>query len=162
VAGVYSGVGQGVLRVSATAPDADKRKSLRKVYDYLRTIYSTKPLYVTLTANVILRSTTSTEFSIFFGQSFGGARAVYFGQEHDGDSGELTRLYTEFKVEEPGDLQALPLRFTTEDFAAIYKRNFAKSNVAVHRLVSLVYFFSVGLDNYDKEHRLPRNPILLF
>jgi hypothetical protein len=162
VAGVYTGIGQGVLRVSATTSDAGKRKSLQKVYDRLRTIYPTKTLYVTLSANVILRSTTTTEFSIFFGQSFGGARTVYFGQEHDGEAGEITRLFTEFAVKEKSDLRAIPLRFTTEDFAAIYKRNFARSNVAVHRVVSLIYFFSVGLDNYDKEHTLSRNPVRFF
>jgi hypothetical protein len=162
VAGVYTGIGQGVLRVNATASDTAKKRSLKKAYDQLRSLYPTKPLYVTLSANVILRSTVSSEFSIFFGQSFGGARTVYFGQEHNGEAGEITRLFTEFVVQEPADLQAIPLRFTTEDFAAIYKRNFARSNVAVHRVVSLIYFFSVGLENYEKEHTLTRRPIRFF
>ena len=162
MSGVYTGVAQGVLRLSATDSDSSKLDYLKKAFKRMREGYPNEPLYVTLTANVILRSTTSSSFSLFFGQSFGSARTVYFGQEHDEDTGHLSRLFTEFKVDELSDLAALPIRFTTEDFAALYKRNFAKSDVVVHRVVSLVYFFSLGLENYENDHTQERGPVRFF
>ena len=170
VAGAYSGIGQGVLRLRAQSSDAFKSASLRKAYKHVSTAYPGKPVYATLTANVILKSTTHVSFSVYFGQSFGSARAVFFGQEHDADSGEVSRLFSEYVVEQAGDLRALPIRFTTEDFSEIYKRNFALSNVSVHSVVNLVYFLSVGLENYETERsesvggsgRRRQGPVRLF
>jgi len=163
VAGAYTGIGQGVLRVRADASDAYKSGALRKAYRLMYSHYPNQTLYVTLTANVILRSTKHTSFSVFFGQSFGNTKAVYYGQEHHPVSGDITRLFSEFAVDSIEDLKALPINFTRDDFDGIYKRNFANSAVAVHRVVSLVYFLSVGLDNYERDHtQTTRTPVRLF
>ena len=66
--GVYSGISQAVVRLPAAASDETKRADLKKVFHRMRALYPSKTIYVTLTANVILRSTISTEFSLFFGQ----------------------------------------------------------------------------------------------
>ena len=124
--------------------------------------YPGKSQYVTLTANVILRSNTHKSFSCYFGQSFGAAKSVYFGQQHDAITGGVRQLFTEFVVRERADLQQLPINFTVEDFAGIYKRNFANSEVTVHRVLSLVYIFSVGLDKYQTQHTLERRPVRIF
>jgi hypothetical protein len=162
VSGVYSGIGQGILRVSAQSPDASKRAHLRRAFKEMSQLYPGKTLYTTLTANVILRSDTASEFSVYFGQSFGSAKSVYYGQEHDPITGRLQRLFTEFALETRSDLEDLPVNFTTEDFSAIYKRNFARSGVSVHRVLSLVYIFSVGIENYEQDHTQPRTPLRIF
>ncbi len=166
VSGRYSGIGQGVLRVSAAAPDAAKAAHLRRAYKQMSSRYPGRTLYATLTANVVLRSTTpgSSSFSVYFGQSFGSARSIYYGQEHDRDSGRLRRLFAEFSLGDRSDLSRLPLNFTQEDFAGLYKRNFERSNVAVHQVISLVYLFSVGLENYaEARHEdTDRHPLRLF
>ena len=151
------------MRVRADAPTSFVEGSLRKAYRHMSERYPNETLYVTLTANVLLRSTTHTSFSVYFGQSFGNAKAVFYGQEHDPVSGEISRLFSEYAVSEASHLKALPTRFTTEDFAGIYKRNFASSNVAVHSVISLVYFFSVGLEHYARDSTLAsRTPLRLF
>jgi hypothetical protein len=162
VSGRYSGIGQAVLRVSAKASEAAVRNHLDRAYRELSEAYYDEPVYVTLTANVVLKSTTSSSYSLYFGQSFGSARAVFFGQEHDPVSGELTRLFSEYVLESRADLASLPVNFTTEDFAAIYKRNFSKSNVVVKSVVSLVYIFSTGLERYERDHTLDRTPLRVF
>jgi hypothetical protein len=95
-------------------------------------------------------------------QSFGSARAIYWGQEHEGDYGEITRLYEEFVVDEVSDVDKVPLQFTSQDFGQIYRRNFSRSSVVVDRVVNLIYFFSVGMTNYADEKTMERNPIRLF
>lgn len=163
MAGAYTGVGQGILRVSADASETHKVASLRKAYQHMSRLYPDQTLHVTLTANVILRSTTEPSFSVYFGQSFGNAKSVFFGQEHDPVSGGISRIFSEFSLREASDLGSLPTRFTTEDFSAIYKRNFARSNVAVHRMISLVYLFAVGLENYERDHvQSSRTPLRIF
>ena len=162
MSGAYSGIGQGILRVNAQSPEGSKREHLRRAFMRMTQVYTGKTLYVTLTANVILRSDTASEFSVYFGQSFGSAKAVYFGQEHDPSTGHLKRLFTEFAVQTRADLEDLPVNFTTEDFARIYKRNFERSGVSVHRVLSLVYIFSVGIENYEREHTQSLTPLRLF
>lgn len=65
-------------------------------------------------------------------------------------------------MDEAADLDRLPIHFLPQDFGAIYRRNFSKSNVVVHRVVNLVYFLSIGLESYLTERTMDRNPIKLF
>lgn len=143
--------------------DAFKKFSIRKAFDQMSRRYPNQTLFVTVTANVILRATDHPSFSIYFGQSFGSAKAVFFGQEHHPTTGEITKLFSEFSVDEAGDLEALPRRFTTEDFEGIYKRNFSNSKVVVHQVISLVYLFAVGMENYERDRTLTsRAPLRIF
>ena len=162
MAGRYSGIGQGVLRLASETPESFKRASLRKAYDRLTAFYPEETFYVTITANVILKSLDTSSFSVYFGQSYGNAKAVFLGQEHDDSTGKLTRLFEEFPVSAASDLEALPVHFTTEDFQTIYKRNFARSNVVVYRVVSLVYIFSLGLKRYTGDNQQSRRLLRLF
>jgi hypothetical protein len=162
VSGHYSGIGQGVLRVNAGASESYIRKQLEKAYKRLDGYFPGRTAYVTLTANVILRSTVERSFSVYFGQSFGNAKTLFYGQTHDPVTGEVSQLFTEFELETRSDLATLPVRFTTEDFASLYKRNFERSNVVVHEVVSLVYIFSLGIERYEHDHELARNPLRLF
>ena len=151
-----------MLRLSDKLSDGAKLSIITKAWKRLRQKYADKTVYASVTANVVLRSLDHNSYSIYFGQSFGNARAVFLGQEHDPVTGRLERLFTEFELHHQSDLVKLPLHFTTEDFAAIYKRNFARSNVSIHRLQSIVYIFSVGLENYADESKLKRVPIRIF
>jgi hypothetical protein len=162
VSGHYSGIAQGVLRVAADATDSYKRAQLRKAFLQMNKRYPGRTVYATLTANVILRSTVSASYSCFFGQSFGSGKAVFFGAKHDSVTGNVSKLFTEFALSERADLADLPINFTVEDFAGIYKRNFSKSEVVVDRVISLIYIFSIGLENYEREHTQSRTPIRLF
>lgn len=163
VSGVYSGVAQGVLRVNAAHSDAARKASIRKAFDQMSRRYPEQTLYVTVTANVILRATDHSSFSVYFGQSFGNAKAIFFGQEHNPDTGEISKLFTEYEVTEASDLEALPRRFTTEDFAGLYKRNFERSKIAVHQVISHVYLFGVGLEKYERDRTLTsRTPLRIF
>jgi hypothetical protein len=162
VSGRYTGITEAVLRISAQAPESKFRKDLLEAYRRISDLHPDEVICCTLTANVILKSNTEHTYSCFYGQSFGNAKAVYLGQEHDEETGVLTKLFTEFVLKNSDDLQQLPIRFNTEDFEKIYKRNFAHSDVSVVSVISLIYLFSAGMDRYDRDHTLGKTPIELF
>jgi hypothetical protein len=162
VAGRYTGITEAVLRISAQAPESKFRRDLNTVYRRISRLHPDELICCSLTANVILKSNTEGTYSCFYGQSFGNARAVYLGQEHDEETGVLTKLFTEFVLKNREDLKQLPIRFNTEDFEKIYKRNFIHSDVSVVRVISVVYLFSAGMERYDQEHTLGKTPIELF
>jgi hypothetical protein len=162
VSGRVTGVTQAVLRINAQAPESKFRHDLSAAYDQIALVHPGDPVVITLTANVILKSNSDHTYSIFFGQSFGGTRAIYLGQQYDEVTGVQTKLFSEFVVNSDDDLLKLPVQFNTEDFASIYKRHFSHSDITVTSVVSLVYLLSAGMDLYDQEHTLGKTPVDLF
>jgi hypothetical protein len=162
VSGRVTGVTQAVLRINAQAPETKFHHDLQAAYDQIAIVHPGDPVVITLTANVILKSNSDHTYSIFFGQSFGGTRAIYLGQQYDEVTGVQTKLFSEFVVNNREDLLKLPVQFNTEDFSALYKRHFSHSDITVVSVVSLVYLLSAGIDLYDQEHTLGKTPVDLF
>jgi hypothetical protein len=162
VSGRLTGVTQAVLRINAQAPESKFRHDLEVSYNRIAAVHPGEPIVLTITANVILKSNSDHTYSIYFGQSFGGTRAIYLGQKYDEATGVQTQLFSEFVVNSPEDLQKIPIHFNTEDFEAIYKRHFSHSDISVTSVVSLVYLLSAGIDRYDQEHTLGKTPVDLF
>jgi len=80
--------------------------------------------------------------SLLPGQRFGlSSKSVFIGQLHD-KGGNVIKLKQEYMVADQTDASELPTKFSAEDFQQIYKRNFEKSQVAVHRVLSLIYIFT--------------------
>lgn len=158
VADRVTGIAQGTLRLAYRSKN--KRAALVRAFQQMRRSYPGSTFYVTLTANVVLRHQTEGTFQVFYGQSYGRAKSVYLGQVVDED-GELEQLFQEFPVSSESDAAALPTDWAVSDFQELFKRNFANSNVAVHEIISLVYFFSKGLEHYERQKTLPARPAIV-
>lgn len=153
-----TGIAQGTLRLAYRSKN--KKAALVRAYQRMRRTYPDSTFYVTLTANVVLRHQTDGTFQVFYGQSYGRARSVYLGQVVD-EEGELEQLFQEFPVSSEKEAQALPTDWFISDFQELFKRNFATSDVVVHEIISLVYFFSKGMDNYERQKSLPVRPSIV-
>ena len=129
-----------------------KKHDLARTYARLAEIYPNRTFFVTITANCILKEVKAQSYSLWFGHAF-GSKELYLGQKVSAD-GVVEQLFEEYRVRDFSDASSLPTKFSTESFGEVYRRNFSSSDVVVDSLVNLVYFFSLGLDNYQRDRQL--------
>jgi hypothetical protein len=140
-----SGVVQAVLRLSVNDPD--KKRSLARAYKRLDDRYPGSRFAVCVSANVVLRHTQKLTFKLYFGQSFGKAKAIFVGQRKDVE-GKSDRLYKEYSVASATEARALPTTFTREEFGSLFAQNYESSSVVVHSVVNIIYIFGLGLPQF--------------
>jgi hypothetical protein len=150
-----TGIAQGVLRVNYRS--ANKSSHLVRVFKKMRQSYPHDSFYVTMTCNVVLRHRQENTFQVFYGQSFGRAKSLFMGSG-DADVGKLDKAFLEFTVSNASQAAALPTDWSLEDFRSLYSRHFDSSNVEVYEIISLVYFFSKGLEDYQKQKTRSARP----
>jgi hypothetical protein len=148
---------EAILRVSVK--DGDITKSLQRAAVALFRVYPNAELFVNVTANVVLQKEDS--LSVYFGQRFSVDREVLFGQEFDED-GIRTKKAETYTVNTPTDVLQLPTTFTTEYFGELFKKNFGASNVKVRSVINLIYKFTKGIKNWDKEKTTGQRWVTLF
>jgi hypothetical protein len=141
-----SGVVQAVLRVSANDPD--KTTSIVRAYKVLDDRYPGSRFAVCVSANVVLKHSEKLTFKLYFGQSFGKAKAIFVGQRRDVE-GKSDRLFKEYSVASAKEARALPTTFTREEFGTLFAQNYENSSVVVHSVVNLIYIFGLGLPRFD-------------
>jgi len=140
-----SGVVQAVLRLSVNDPD--KKRSLARAYKRLDDRCPGSRFAVCVSANVVLRHTQKLTFKLYFGQSFGKAKAIFVGQRKDVE-GKSDRLYKEYSVASATEARALPTTFTREEFGSLFAQNYESSSVVVHSVVNIIYIFGLGLPQF--------------
>jgi hypothetical protein len=158
-----TGIAQGALRVSYRS--LNKKAALARAYACMARQYPNSTFYVTVTCNVVLRHNRDHTFQVFYGQSFGRARTVYLKSNKNDDLLQqqqqhqpLESLFLEYPVASATQASELPTDWSLADFQELYRQHFDNSNVEVHEVISLVYFFSKGLENYARDHTLSTRP----
>jgi hypothetical protein len=130
-----SGLVVATLRIREGEPDFYGH--LRAGFVRLWDLYGPGHWDVTVTANVILRSTVDGRFSVFMGQSFGETRDY-----------NMTLVQVVSRLE---DVQDLRVDFGVEDFAEAFFGNHHNTSVAVHSVLSIVYLISQVLEDYEED-----------
>jgi hypothetical protein len=146
--GRAGGVAEAILRTNDRARDS--RETLERAATTLFRIYPDSPLFVNVTANVILLNSKDQTYSVYFGQRFSVDREILMGQTFD-ENGVRTLKATTYELSAPTDVSRLPLRFSAEYFAQLFVQNFGSSDVRIHSVLNVIYRFSVGLDNFGKD-----------
>ena len=153
-----TGIAQGALRISYRS--LNKKRALVQTFHRMNKQYPGATFYVTVTCKVVLRHAAQRTFQVFYSQSFGRAKALFMGQKFSA-SGSVERLFLEFPVSTAIQAGELPTDWSLADFQELYHQNFESSNVEVHEIISLVYFFSKGLEDYQKQHTLSVQPTVV-
>jgi len=159
-----TGIAQGALRLNYRS--LNKERALRAAFRRMSRQYPESTFYVTVTCNLVLRHREEHTFQVFYGQSFGRARTLFLGdkkqqqqqQQQPGDVEQLEQLFLEFPVVSELQAAELPQDWSLADFQELYRQHFATSNVEVHSVISLIYFFSKGLTDYQRQHTLSAQP----
>ena len=155
-----TGIAQGALRLNYRS--LNKEWALRAAFRRMSRQYPESTFYVTVTCNLVLRHREEHTFQVFYGQSFGRARTLFLGdkkqQQQPGDVEQLEQLFLEFPVVSELQAAELPQDWSLADFQELYRQHFATSNVEVHSVISLIYFFSKGLTDYQRQHTLSAQP----
>ena len=124
-----------------------------RAFSRLAELYPSETFFVNVTSNVILKEIGRESYSVFYGQGFGKfARELFFGKGGE-EKLAVESLYQEHRVTDISDAANLPITFSVEDFATVYKRTFSSSSVNVLSLINLIYIFSLGLENYERDKR---------
>ena len=88
-------------------------------------------------------------------------KEVLYGQEFDAD-GIRTKKSETYVVESPTDVHRLPTSFSAEYFGELFKKNFGSSDVKVRSVICLIYKFTKGMQNYEKEKTTGQRWVKLF
>lgn len=148
-----------MLRVRADDPD--KRDTLVRAFQRIRRLHPGRTFSLAITANVILKADDKESYRIYYGQSYGSAKAIFAGQRSDVE-GKADRLFREHLLTTDADAAAVPTEFDREEFAAIFKRNFETSAVTVHSILNVVFIFGLGLEDYEKDRTVGQKLIKLW
>jgi hypothetical protein len=145
--GRQGGLAEAVLRTNDRARDT--RQTLERAAVKLFSVYPDSQLFVNVTANVVLQK--GETFSLYFGQKFSAvSKEVLFGTEFDAEGGRDVAPAT-YELSAPTDVDRLPLRFSSEYFQELFKKNWGSSDVKVVQVVNVVYKFTKALRRYSHD-----------
>jgi hypothetical protein len=153
---------ESVLRVNSRASPESLRLTLSKAVTKLFSVYPNSEIFCNVTANVVLEHTVFHSYSVYFGQRFSSeCKEVLFGMEHD-EHDNITKKCHAFQLTMPTDSNVLPVKFSTEYFSELFKKNFSNSNVRVHSVINLIYKFTKAMIDYDDEAKTGQRWVRLF